>query len=89
MSAEENMALARRFLQARVKGDVDAVDEMLAPDYVSHTTQNPGQASRDRPYSGCGTRGTREDAFAMVWAKGHALPFEEAIRDILGNGVQR
>ena len=53
MSAEENMALARRFIEARVKGDVDAVDEMLAPDYVSHTTQNPGQASRDRPYSGC------------------------------------
>ncbi len=89
MSAEENMALARRFIEARVKGDLDAVDEMMASDYVSHTTQNPGQASRDRPYSGCSTRGTREDAFAMVWAKGHALPLEKAIRDILGNGVQR
>src|SRR5215218_6262217 len=31
------MALARRFLEARVKGDLAAVDEMLAPDYVSHT----------------------------------------------------
>ncbi len=37
MSAEENMALARRFFEARVKGDLDALDEMLAPDYVSHT----------------------------------------------------
>jgi hypothetical protein len=32
MSAEENMALARRFMEARVvKRDLDAVDEMLAP----------------------------------------------------------
>jgi serine phosphatase RsbU (regulator of sigma subunit)/predicted ester cyclase len=34
---EKNMALARRFLEARVKGDLAAVDEMLAPDFVSHT----------------------------------------------------
>jgi hypothetical protein len=33
MSAEESMALARRFMEARVvKRDHDAVDEMLAPD---------------------------------------------------------
>jgi hypothetical protein len=31
MSPEENMALARRFMEARVKGDVDALDEMLPP----------------------------------------------------------
>src|SRR5215216_5319186 len=31
------MALARRFLEARVKGDLAAVDELLAPDFVSHT----------------------------------------------------
>src|SRR5215216_5392117 len=31
------MALARRFLEARVKGDLATVDEMLAPDFVSHT----------------------------------------------------
>jgi serine phosphatase RsbU (regulator of sigma subunit)/predicted ester cyclase len=43
-SAEENnMALARRFLEARVKGDLDAVDQMMAPDYVSHTKLLPGQ----------------------------------------------
>jgi len=34
---EKNMALARRFLEARVKGDRATVDEMLAPDFVSHT----------------------------------------------------
>src|SRR5215212_4423559 len=43
MSAEENMALVRRFLEARVKGDLDAVDEMMASDYVSHTKLLPDQ----------------------------------------------
>jgi serine phosphatase RsbU (regulator of sigma subunit) len=38
MSTEENMALARRFMEARVKGDVDAMDEMMAPDFVSRTS---------------------------------------------------
>ena len=37
MAAEENMALARRFMEARLKGDLQAVDEMMAPDYVNHT----------------------------------------------------
>ena len=44
MSAEENMALARRFMEARVKGDVDAVDEMMAPNFVSHARLLPNQA---------------------------------------------
>jgi hypothetical protein len=30
-SAEENMALARRFMEARAKGNLEAVDEMMAP----------------------------------------------------------
>ncbi len=42
MSAEENMALVRRFFEARVKTDLDALDKMLAPDFVSHTPA-PGQ----------------------------------------------
>jgi serine phosphatase RsbU (regulator of sigma subunit)/predicted ester cyclase len=37
MSAEENMALARRFMEARIKGDLEAVDEIMAPDFVSRT----------------------------------------------------
>jgi serine phosphatase RsbU (regulator of sigma subunit) len=37
MSAEENMALARRFMEARIKGYVDAMDEMMAPEFVNHT----------------------------------------------------
>jgi len=44
MSAEENMALARRFMEARVvKRDLHAVDEMLAPDFVNRNKLLPGQ----------------------------------------------
>ena len=43
MSAEENMALARRFMEARVKRDMDTVEEMLAPDFVNRNKLVPGQ----------------------------------------------
>ena len=45
MSVEENMALVRRFFEARGKADLDAIDEMLAPDFVVHTKLFPGQQS--------------------------------------------
>jgi serine phosphatase RsbU (regulator of sigma subunit) len=41
-AAEENMALARRFLEARGKADLDAMEQMMAPDFVDHTMA-PGQ----------------------------------------------
>jgi ketosteroid isomerase-like protein len=40
---EENMALVRRFEEAVVRGDLDAVDEMLAPDFVNHNKLLSGQ----------------------------------------------
>src|SRR5918995_6660695 len=46
MSTEKNKALVRRFLQAHASGDVDTVDEMLAPDFVDHNLipgQQPGR----------------------------------------------
>jgi serine phosphatase RsbU (regulator of sigma subunit)/ketosteroid isomerase-like protein len=43
MSAEQNKALVRRFFEARGKGDLDAMDEMMAPDFVCHVTKLPGQ----------------------------------------------
>jgi ketosteroid isomerase-like protein len=43
MSAEENMALVRRFSEAQVKGDLDAMDDMMAPDFVGHTKLLPDQ----------------------------------------------
>src|SRR5215210_3776106 len=42
MSAERNKALVRRFLEAHANGDLDTVDEMLAPDFVDHNLI-PGQ----------------------------------------------
>src|SRR5918998_4563275 len=49
VSVEENMALARRFFEARVKTDLDALDKMLAPDFVSHTAA-PGQQLDRKSY---------------------------------------
>jgi serine phosphatase RsbU (regulator of sigma subunit)/predicted ester cyclase len=43
MSAGENMALARRFMEAKVTGDLKAMDEIMTPDYVNHTKLVPGQ----------------------------------------------
>jgi serine phosphatase RsbU (regulator of sigma subunit)/predicted ester cyclase len=46
MSAEENMALARRFLEAFANGDLDTLEELLAPDFVNHNllpSQDPGR----------------------------------------------
>jgi serine phosphatase RsbU (regulator of sigma subunit)/predicted ester cyclase len=36
MSTQENMALVRRFFQARAEADLDAMDEMMAPGFISH-----------------------------------------------------
>jgi predicted ester cyclase len=44
-SEEENKALARRFLEAHVKGELDAVDKMMASDFVGHAKLFPGQGS--------------------------------------------
>jgi predicted ester cyclase len=51
---EENKALARHFLEAVWKlGDLDAVDEMLAPDFVDHSLL-PGQGSSREGYKESG-----------------------------------
>jgi predicted ester cyclase len=67
MSAEENMALARRFMEARVKRDLDAVDEMLAADFVNHNKLVPGQESDREDY----LRGIA--AFHAALSEGHLI----------------
>ena len=37
MSAEENLALVRRFFEAQARGDLDALDEILADDFVDRS----------------------------------------------------
>ena len=46
MSAEKNKALVRRFLEAHAKGDLDTLEQMLAPNFVNHNLipgQRPGR----------------------------------------------
>src|SRR5919112_698749 len=40
---EENKALVRRFMEAEDKGDLETLEELLAPDFVDHSLV-PGQA---------------------------------------------
>ena len=41
--AEQNKALVRRLFEARGKPDMDAIEKMLAPHFLSHTKVFPGQ----------------------------------------------
>jgi predicted ester cyclase len=41
--AEQNKTLVRRLFEARVKLDMDALDNMLAPHFLSYTRVLPGQ----------------------------------------------
>ena len=43
MSAEESKAIVRRFWDVWEEGNIDLVDELLAPDYVNHTPATPDQ----------------------------------------------
>lgn len=43
MSAEENKAIVRRFWGVWEEGNIDLVDELLAPDYTNHTPASPDQ----------------------------------------------
>jgi serine phosphatase RsbU (regulator of sigma subunit)/predicted ester cyclase len=48
---EKNMALVRRFQEAEAKGDLDMLDELLAPDFVDHSLlegQEPGREGYKR-----------------------------------------
>src|SRR5215213_10364490 len=47
MPAHENMALVRRFMEARVKADLNAIEEMMAPDFISHGLRPDQQPDRE------------------------------------------
>ena len=49
MSVKENKALVRRFFEAQAKGDLAALKEMMAPDFVDHNLL-PGQAQGPEGY---------------------------------------
>ena len=43
MKAEENKGIVRRFWGVWEEGNIDLVDELVAPDYVNHSPGIPGQ----------------------------------------------
>src|ERR687894_2967283 len=46
ISVEENKDLVRRFIEAQSTGDLETLDELLAPDFVDHNLlpgQEPGR----------------------------------------------
>ncbi len=48
---EENKALVRRFMEARAKADLNAIEEMMAPDFISYGLlpgQQPGREGLKR-----------------------------------------
>ena len=56
--AEENKALVHRFMEARAKADLDAIEEMMAPDFISHGLlpgQQPGREDYKRQVSKSGS----------------------------------
>jgi ketosteroid isomerase-like protein len=46
-SAEENKILVRRFLEAQANADPDALEELLAPDFVDHNLQPDQEPGRE------------------------------------------
>jgi serine phosphatase RsbU (regulator of sigma subunit)/predicted ester cyclase len=59
VTAEENKALVRRFVEAQANADLDTLDEVLAPDFVDHSLE-PGQESGREGYM----RGVAEESFS-------------------------
>jgi hypothetical protein len=61
-SAEENKALVCRFIEAQDKGDLETLDELLAPDFVDHSLllgQEPGREGY--------MKSVAEDCAAVPW----------------------
>src|SRR5215211_7467195 len=47
VSAEENKALVRRFVEAQANADLNTLDELLAPDFVDHSLQSDQEPGRE------------------------------------------
>jgi steroid delta-isomerase-like uncharacterized protein len=74
MSIEENKALVRRFYEEIDKGNLDAMDELVAEDYVDHSPPPfPVRPGRDG----------LKDAFMLFW---DATPGRHVIEDQVAEG---
>jgi len=75
MSAESNKALVRRFYEEIDKGNLDAMDELVAEDYLDHSPPPiPGMPS--------GREGLKQ-AFKVFW---EATPGYHRIEDQIAEG---
>src|SRR3954471_8568702 len=75
MSTEANKALVRRFYEAIDRGDLAAMDELVAEDYIDHSPPPfPGLAP--------GREGLKQ-AFRMFW---EATPGHHRIEDQIAEG---
>ncbi|MFJ8390417.1 ester cyclase [Streptomyces sp. NPDC094438] len=74
MSIEENKRLVRRFYQAIDRGDLDAMDELVAENYEDH--------SPPLPFLAPGREGLKQ-AFRLFW---EAKPGTHEIEDQAGEG---
>lgn len=72
---EENKALVRRLYEALDRGDVDALDEIVAEDYVDHSPP-------PFPGLGSGREGVKQ-AFRIFW---QATPGYHRIEDQIAEG---
>ena len=59
--AEKNKALVRRFYEAHLKGELDAMREMMAPDFVDRSLFHGEEGSDREAY----IRGVAEDRAAF------------------------
>jgi predicted ester cyclase len=74
MSTEENKALVRRFYEEIDRGNLEAMDELVAEDYIDHSPP---------PFPvGPGREGLK-DAFKLFWG---ATPGRHVIEDQIAEG---
>jgi steroid delta-isomerase-like uncharacterized protein len=75
MSADENKALVRRFYEEIDKGNLEAMDELVAEDYIDHSPP---------PFPGLGEgRESLKRAFEIFW---RATPGRHVIEDQIAEG---
>jgi steroid delta-isomerase-like uncharacterized protein len=73
-STDENKALIRRFYQEIDAGNIDAMDDLVAEDYINHDPPFPGLAS--------GREGLKQ-VFKMFW---DATPGRHEMEDQIAEG---
>ena len=74
MSTEENKALVRRFYEEIDKGNLDAMDELVAEDYIDHSPP---------PFPVAPGREGLKEAFKLFW---EATPGYHQIEDQVAEG---